>query len=236
MHRGKRLAVGGEAGGNKFARQFEHVEGNWPSSIFLTMSNEIAVPREYIDNVIDHFIGAYNSKLPRYILDAVVIIPPDKLHVSLSKPFALRHHQIEHFINDLKNEVCVLYPLKYLIKPEYYILLNETKTRLFLCLPIDDHLQGNLSKLIQSVDNTLVKYKKDKYYMDPLCHISVASAVIHDASDVGNLIHVGKCHKVDLNEELFIDFNKVQCRIGDRCYAMNVKDNLTIWPKDWELL
>ena len=236
MHHGKRRAVEGDAVGNKFVRQFEHVEGNWPSSIFLTVSDEVEIPRGYIGNVIDHFIGTYDSKLPRYILDELVIMPPEKLHVSLSKPFTLRHHQIEHFINDLKDEVCVLYPLKYSVKPEYYILLNETKTRLFLCLPIDDHLQSNFPSLIQSVDNTLVKYKKDKYYTNPIFHISIASAVIHDASDVDNLINGGKCHQVEFNKELFIDLHKLQCRIGDRCYAMNIKDNLTIWPKDWELL
>jgi hypothetical protein len=233
---GKRRAINDIEGGKKFIRQFEHVEGNWPSSVFLTLSEEVSVPSDYVSNIIGHFIGAYNMQLPSYILDNLVTMPIDKMHVSLSKPFTLRHHQIDYFINGLKNEVCVLYPLKYSVKPEYYILLNETKTRLFLCLPIDDQLQNNFPTLIQAIDSTLIKYKKEKYYTNPIFHISVASAVIHDVRDVDKLINLDKYNRVDSNKELFIDLNKLQCRIGDRCYVMDIKDNLTIWPKEWELL
>jgi len=240
--RGEKRAIGddktgfGQTPGFKFIRQFDHVEGNWPSSVSLTLSDEVQIPSDYMSKIISHFVDTYKAKLPHCTLDNLVIVPTERLHVSLSKSFTLRHHQIDNFVNDLKDEICVLYPLRYSIKPEYYILLNETKTRLFLCLPIDDHLQDNFPNLVQAVDKTLSKYKKEKYYTNPTFHMSIASAVIRDPSDFDDSINLGEYHQLDLNEILFIDLNKLQCQIGDHCYVMNIKDNLTIWPKDWELL
>ena len=84
----------------KFVRTFAHVDGNWPSFVY------ISVQRQHAPN----FSRLAKACLRDYLrqksvagelLSSSSIVVEDAPHISLSKPFILRSHQIEPFLQKL---------------------------------------------------------------------------------------------------------------------------------------
>ena len=46
---------------------------------------------------------------------------------------------------------------------EFYVLNNESKTRSFVCLPVEDRT-GTLSKLVGAVDTVMKNFQRAEYY------------------------------------------------------------------------
>jgi hypothetical protein len=98
-----------------FKRNFEHIDGNWPSHIYLNgtiyhkllifLTNELCEVkisrrlRALIYAALTSF-NTLNHKGIEYLL-----IKDDKIHISLSRPFVLRHHQISSFIGLLHSSL-----------------------------------------------------------------------------------------------------------------------------------
>ena len=63
----------------------------------------------------------------------------------------------------------------------YYFLLNEEKSRVFMCLQIEDRV-NRLVDIVTEVDNTLIRFsKQDKvYYSDPKFHVSILLMKLDD--------------------------------------------------------
>ena len=80
------------SGGAKFFRNFEHVDGNWPSFISVNLQHRSLSVRH----------TAVRKHLQKYNHEIVVEKHP---HISLSMPFVLRSHQIEPFLQKLGNSM-----------------------------------------------------------------------------------------------------------------------------------
>ena len=62
------------------------------------------------------------------------------------------------------------------IQSSYYILSNEESTRRFVSVTLHDHpIQQPLLNLIKGIDNVLIRFQKEPYYVDPKFHISILS-------------------------------------------------------------
>ena len=79
-----------------FKRVFEHVTGNWPSHVYLNVS---------ANKKLDKFRGACMLHYQNQNPNLNQIFPIDNYHISLSRPFVLRTHQIESFLNELSSRI-----------------------------------------------------------------------------------------------------------------------------------
>lgn len=76
-----------------FKRSFEHIEGNWPCHIYFTIPFTKKF-REFSELI------SFDSFEKDKILKSHFITEKN-FHLSLSRTFVLRHHQIQPFLNRL---------------------------------------------------------------------------------------------------------------------------------------
>lgn len=85
-------------------------------------------------------------------------------HISLCKPFTLKTHQIDTFISLLNKQIHTLSsPLVVHVCPSYSLLQNESKTRWFQCVQIENKNNILVNK-IESVNAILAKFQQPPYY------------------------------------------------------------------------
>eukprot|EP00752_Nemacystus_decipiens_P003160 g2925.t3 len=102
--------------------------------------------------------------------------PAGQQHLSLSKTTVLRAHQIEPFVQGLKEAVRSSRSFVASVVSGYDVLVNEDKTRSFVCLRVRGGRQMILN-LIAKVDPLMRRFKQPEYYEDPVVHVSVASVL-----------------------------------------------------------
>ncbi|CAN0122973.1 unnamed protein product, partial [Hapterophycus canaliculatus] len=89
--------------------------------------------------------------------------PSGKQHLSLSKTTVLRAHQVEPFVEGLKEVVKSSRSFAASVVSGYDVLVNEDKTRSFVCLKVRGGREMIL-KLIAKVDPLMRKFKQAEYY------------------------------------------------------------------------
>lgn len=93
----------GEDKGGSFSRNFQHVDGNWPSYVYITGQYK------KLDRIANDAIERFSRTYLFSSLcdcgpdgqdgqdgqdDGVILMPEASPHISLSRPFVLRKHQI----------------------------------------------------------------------------------------------------------------------------------------------
>ncbi|CAM9487822.1 unnamed protein product [Ectocarpus fasciculatus] len=114
--------------------------------------------------------------------------PSGRQHLSLSKTTALRAHQIDPFVRGLKEAVKSSRSFTASFVSGYDVLVNEDKTRSFVCLRVRGGRQMVLS-LIAKVDPLMRRFNKSEYYEEPIVHVSVASVL----GDVSSYVSSSSC-------------------------------------------
>jgi hypothetical protein len=96
--------------GINFKRKFEHVDGNWPSHVFISIGKlqkdsnyfryftssiieRLKSLQRIVDDTVDHFLENNSFGIQRSSFEV-----EENLHISLSHPFVLRYHQIKPFV------------------------------------------------------------------------------------------------------------------------------------------
>ncbi len=104
-------------------------------------------------------LGKHNMNFELYEIESGC------LHISLSKLFMLKYHQIDSFVETLNKTIKVSKISSFSLElyPEYKELVNESKNRLFLSIPIEDRGK-QLLKLVERIDETMKKYHLPTYY------------------------------------------------------------------------
>ncbi|CBJ30805.1 similar to Chromosome 16 open reading frame 57 [Ectocarpus siliculosus] len=95
--------------------------------------------------------------------------PSGRQHLSLSKTTALRAHQINPFVRGLKEAVKSSRSFTASFVSGYDVLVNEDKTRSFVCLRVRGGRQMVLS-LIAKVDPLMRRFKQSEYYEVIIMH------------------------------------------------------------------
>ena len=116
------------------------------------------------------------------------IVEHSELHLSLSKQFYLQAGQIEPFVDQIRNLVhqerstslCVehfsesrLRLIGELGSMNEILLLNESKTRSFLCWKV--HPNVTLRRIVGHIDTVMKRYNQPVFYDSAMFHISIAS-------------------------------------------------------------
>jgi len=104
------------------------------------------------------------------------------LHISLTKPFYLQNSNLASFASLLHQHLSSYTSsssssLAITLEPsKTRILLNESKTRSFLCIPLHPFSNAIIENLIRKcIDPVMLKFGGDIFYEDCACHVSVAS-------------------------------------------------------------
>lgn len=93
------------------------------------------------------------------------------VHISLSRGFGLRIHQIEPFMAQLARAVGAVYRFT-LILSRPFVFPNDDGSRTFFALSVEDGCDSVL-KLIQAVDSAVTAFHQPEYYKDPTPHASL---------------------------------------------------------------
>ena len=82
-----------------FKRVFAHVDGNWPTFVYIPIitSNSSKGLRRIFDSCLQHYLD-HNTSTDTDMKDTKNLITESNFHISLSKTFTLRFHQISPFI------------------------------------------------------------------------------------------------------------------------------------------
>lgn len=152
-------------------RQFAHQEGNYPTHIFCVLKPR---SRQDFKEVINRVVESCNKEFGECVTEKG-FTQEESVHVSLSRPFALRYHQIQPLVAEItkrltttrKFEVCM---------PECILLGNDDKSRIFASLRVDKGRSAIVS-LIKQVDEGISLFGLTPYYKDPIPHASVAWAL-----------------------------------------------------------
>jgi hypothetical protein len=91
-------------------------------------------------------------------------IGESSLHISLSKEFGLRYHQIQVFKERLEASWPKILRFKIAVLPQYQLLWNEEKTKLFQCLLLHEDDTQQIMQLIKHIDNILSEFSQPRYY------------------------------------------------------------------------
>jgi hypothetical protein len=179
---------------NIFSRSIPHRRGHWAGHVKIPLLTKASSsPSSFTDD--DDLLRTRknnNVKTFRDLLErrgiSGTMVEHDYLHLSLSKQFSLQASHIEPFVRQLTNLVRQEHPTSLRVESmsaselrsiwetgsiNEIVLLNEEKTRSFLCWKV--HPNVTLQRIVAHVDNVMKNYNQPVYYEPATFHISIAS-------------------------------------------------------------
>lgn len=151
------------------------VDRSWPTHVRLPIDLEHLGLQQLSQSSLSDFIDRCHAKG----IDMPDIKTESNLHISLSKPFTLSYLQIESFIAAFEREKSLLYSVSLDCIGMYSTFLNETQTKVFLVLKVEDR-SHKLAKNIEIIDHILSSFGAPIFYENAIFHISVASFDLSD--------------------------------------------------------
>ncbi|XP_052862884.1 U6 snRNA phosphodiesterase 1 [Anopheles cruzii] len=142
-------------------RSFPHERGIWSSYVYVDYGEADALVRlqeEWI-NVLQTY----------HLFD---FQPIDRMHLSLTKTFTIRHHNIAPFVSSLQELVgaCQRFRLEF---EGVGVYANEERSRTFIGVRIAEVSCVPLNTLVGKLDECLREYKLPPFYTDRSFHISL---------------------------------------------------------------
>ncbi|KAK5124263.1 hypothetical protein LTR85_001966 [Meristemomyces frigidus] len=227
-------------GGRK--RVTPHVEGNWPTHVYLEWHPQPAESQALAD-----LIAAQTQTRPASAKskdEAVHSLLQNELgvslplHVSLSRPLVLRTEQRDAFLDQLRKGIQSSGVRAFSAKPaELRWHPNETGSRYFLVLSLQRPKDSELQKLLNASNAVAKRFQQPVLYEDdgirhgeavasasPKFHISIAWSLAppspgdaHPTTSTGRAIEASDASATNLTTEAHdfdIAFSDVKVRIG----------------------
>ena len=222
----------------RWTRGFAHVPGNWPSHVYLRVSPSVA-----LDAATERAVACARAHLRDDKSAVVPVAPADGAaphHLSLSRPFTLRAHQIAPFVDALRAALvaagCAV-PLRIALggeAPSLAVLVNDERTRTFIALRLggdgarDRAARGALGRLVDAVDRTTARFGVGQpYYARPAFHVSLVSVpgdasealapLCEEEDDDGDDDDGGACPPV-----VVLEVREVECKIGNKLFVIPI--------------
>mmetsp|Transcript_55581 Transcript_55581/g.130190 ORF Transcript_55581/g.130190 Transcript_55581/m.130190 type:complete len:266 (-) Transcript_55581:71-868(-) len=146
-------------------RSFPHVEGNYPGHAFISVGRAQGL----VEAGIEAISSASNLLGEGRKLHTVL---GDDRHISVSRTFALRRHQIESLVQDLKTQLKSIPSFEIQLSGSE-VLTNDDKTRSFVVVRLTAGVE-KMRSVIRAVDRTLARWQIEPYYAQQKFHVSVA--------------------------------------------------------------
>ncbi|XP_038119125.1 U6 snRNA phosphodiesterase [Culex quinquefasciatus] len=142
-------------------RSFAHERGIWASYVYVDY-NDVEPLNDLQQHIIDKASKELSLELNRV----------DNLHLSLTKTFVIRHHNITAFVENIRNAVSGF--KRFTVLPSNLaIYVNEEQTRTFLAVKIDETSFRPLEQLVDALDGCMREYKLPVFYQERSFHVSI---------------------------------------------------------------
>lgn len=186
---------------NDRVRGFPHKEGNWPSHIYIVPS-----ATEKYRNGIRCAEALMRKNVEQRIVHA---IDPDDMHVSLTRPFVLRRHHIDRFVESVRKALSDVEGFTFQFDG-VMVLVNDENTRSFGSMTVGKGKE-EFVKIIRTLDSVLAEYRQPTYYEEAIPHMSTVWCL-------GKTKGARKWSSIDETEEFYADH--VDMKIGNRCFCI----------------
>lgn len=188
-------------------RSFPHVEGNWPSHVYIEVASDCL---RFQSQSVAESMKSYLSSSPSRKVHMTHV---DEYHVSLSRPFVLRSHHIDAFMKALRNAIHEEKSFDYTFE-DYKIFMNDEKTRSFGSIMISQGKKAFV-RLICMINRVLIDFRGLPFYENPEPHVSVA----WHSGPCPSSIKSGKT-LFSLEETDSIRAIEVICKIGKKKFVL----------------
>eukprot|EP00094_Tigriopus_californicus_P009868 TCALIF_09515-PA protein Name:"Similar to Usb1 U6 snRNA phosphodiesterase (Rattus norvegicus)" AED:0.03 eAED:0.03 QI:0/0/0/0.5/1/1/2/0/260 len=146
-------------------RSFPHVKGNWATYVYVSGLEGTLSDIE----LLQHDLQMVCAELP------IKLEQIEDPHLSLSRVVTIKYDWIQPLMSSLKRSLAPFprFKIKFM---DIYILLNEEKTRTFICLGLDQS-DRILRDLVSVIDANLAEFDLPAFYAQPKFHISLLWAL-----------------------------------------------------------
>ncbi|KAJ5232116.1 hypothetical protein N7468_005072 [Penicillium chermesinum] len=209
-------------GGRK--RAIPHVEGNWPTHIYLEWypsKGDLIVVEDLLAKV--SWGNAKSDEIKSLLHSDLGVQLP--LHISLSRSVVLRTEQRSSFIEELERKIKESGTSPFHVQPDALKWVsNYERTRWFLVLHVAKPKQDNLNKLLSLSNHVLGKFNQPPLYTtqqgskqcpsdySEFFHISIAWRLTEPEEE--ELKRVQEIHAPNLFK-LHINFDCVKAKVGN---------------------
>ncbi|XP_053678079.1 U6 snRNA phosphodiesterase 1-like [Anopheles nili] len=142
-------------------RSFPHERGIWASFVYADYGD--------CDGLLEL------QKEWKELLDTTTTLqfnPIERIHLSLTKTFTIRHHNIAPFVDNLRERLAG--HRRFLLEfSGAAVYVNEERTRTFVGLRVAEVSLRPLEALVGSLDECMQEYKLPLYYKDRAFHVSI---------------------------------------------------------------
>lgn len=211
-------------------RSFEHVEGNWPTHVYIQIPISIEL-QELIEEAKQQLLkynkSNTNEGTTRASLQWEFVAEPD-LHLSLSRTVTLKYHQIPTLVKTLNQTITELKNnLNTPIKLQFEMcnirfFMNEPKSRSFAALSMiefEDASENSIFlQLIDCVNQCFRMFSLQEYYSDPQPHVTFAWCL--GSINVYSNENLNSSTEISTTRSCTVELNTIDCKIGNKLYSI----------------
>ncbi|KAG0145104.1 hypothetical protein CROQUDRAFT_723603 [Cronartium quercuum f. sp. fusiforme G11] len=204
-------------------RSKPHVEGDWPTHIYLSLE----IPDE-VKKLIDKVVEQLPQDTRKW--HSLMITQDNKLHLSLSRPLTLKAHQRQTFRSSLTHAISKAGHVKFHFA-RFCSLVNDDRSREFLALEVGSG-HSTLKELIERINWVLSSFCLEEYYSKPIFHSSLCWRSMKDEVDEKLIIkesilqELNEIKDLDLLRSLEWVIEEVKLVIGKSVWSMELKNGL----------
>ncbi|XP_055604874.1 U6 snRNA phosphodiesterase 1 [Uranotaenia lowii] len=195
-------------------RSFAHERGIWASYVFVDYNE--------IDPLVDLQRQIINKCLQENQLELNSI---EHLHLSLTKTFVLRHHNISAFVDDIRLAISGTKRFKINLS-NLAIYVNDERTRTFLAVQVHISSYGPLQQLVSKLDECMKRYKLPEFYRDPSFHVSFLWALGDREKELQGCLDRLQAMFDEIYQEEFRDMNvnvrQLEFKCGNKFYHFDL--------------
>lgn len=183
---------------------------------------------QFLDPITDA-ITEIQEKIKGYCLENLQVelecVP--ELHLSLSRTVVLRHHWIDNWIQQLRDNFGNFKSFLLSLKPTIKFYSNDDDTRSFLGICSEDSNENKLLDAIQRVDSCFEEYKLEKYYQPASFHVSILWTLNKKQKELEE--HIQKinaiCEPIHLRsmDEFTVRVDQILCKTGNKLFTINLQ-------------
>uniref|UniRef100_A0A5K3F0N6 U6 snRNA phosphodiesterase 1 n=1 Tax=Mesocestoides corti TaxID=53468 RepID=A0A5K3F0N6_MESCO len=142
-------------------RNFPHKHGNWATSVFAPANSALENYFRSLLNDVEKVL--FGSRHQFHICE--------DFHLSLTKTWPLLHHWIPGFTEAVRGLAAASHRFSVIFDGAQF-LVNEEGTRSFLAVRVN--ASPNLLDVVRRLDETVVLFRGEPYYKNPVFHFSLA--------------------------------------------------------------
>lgn len=138
----------------------------------------------------------------------------NEIHISLTKPFALKHHEIDFFWGKLEEKLKSSTHIKpfNLCLDNYQFYNNDDKSTSFIALNASTESRGEIVRIINVVDEVMAMYGYPLYYANPTPHASIYWAKGRTEQNM----------PTNKSTPINLKVSEIKCKIGKRLHSFKL--------------